>query len=252
MPKLRLTSVAVDRLSAPQAGQTEYYDTYLPAFGLRVSYSGTKAWFLMTRVDGKLTRITLGRYPALSLAGARDKARQLLERAKAGDDPRRMEAEERHRKIRERHNTFEKVAALFMDHYVDRKLRPSTAREYRRILRGHDTQDWRSRPITSLDKLDVLELIQRIEARGAPAAANRSLAYISKFLNWCVEEELITANPADRIRAVSATSSRDRVLTEDELPCIVRTLQSFSWPFGPVFRVQLLTGQRRSEVAGMR
>ena len=36
----------------------------------------------MTRVDGKLTRITLGRYPALSLAEARDKARHLLERAR--------------------------------------------------------------------------------------------------------------------------------------------------------------------------
>ena len=34
-------------------------------------------------------------------------------------------------------------------------------------------------------KVDVLELIQRIEARGSPAAANRSLAYISKFFNWC-------------------------------------------------------------------
>ena len=223
-----------------------------PRSGYACPIQGTKAWFLMTRVDSKLTRITLGRYPALSLAEARDKARHLLERAKAGDDPRKMEAEERHRKIRERHNTFEKVAALFMDHYVDRKLRPNTAREYRRILQGRDTQQWRLRPITSLGKVDVLELIQRIEARGSPAAANRSLAYISKFFNWCAEEELITTNPAGRISAVSANSSRDRVLTEDELPCIRTALQSFSWPFGPLFRLLLLTGQRRSEVAGMR
>ena len=41
MPKLRLTNAAVIA-SASQAGQTEYYDTHLPAFGLRVSYSGTK------------------------------------------------------------------------------------------------------------------------------------------------------------------------------------------------------------------
>ena len=100
MPKIRLTATAVDRLQAPQPGQIEYYDTHLPAFGLRVSYSGTKAWFVMTRVDGKLTRVTLGRYPALSLAEARDKARLAVEHAKAGGDPRQIEAEERRRRRR--------------------------------------------------------------------------------------------------------------------------------------------------------
>ncbi len=69
MPKLRLTNAAVERFQPPPSGQVEYYDTHLPAFGLRVSYSGSKAWFVMTRVDGKLTRVTLGRHPALSLAG---------------------------------------------------------------------------------------------------------------------------------------------------------------------------------------
>ena len=93
-------------LQPPATGQFEYYDTHLPAFGLRVSYSGTKAWFVMTRVDGKLTRITLGRYPALSLAEAREKARSVIEQAKAGSDPRQLEAEERQRKEKERRNHF--------------------------------------------------------------------------------------------------------------------------------------------------
>src|SRR5215208_5160547 len=98
MPKLRLTATAVERFQAPKAGQVEYYDTLLPAFGLRVSYSGAKAWFVMTRVDRKLTRVTLGHYPSLSLAEARDKARRAVEPAKAGGDPRKVEAEERRRK----------------------------------------------------------------------------------------------------------------------------------------------------------
>src|SRR5215217_5969920 len=98
MPKLRLTATAVERFQAPKTGQVEYYDTHLPAFGLRVSYSGAKAWFVMTRVDGKLTRVTLGRHPALSFAGARDKARHAIEHARAGGDPRRLEAEARRRK----------------------------------------------------------------------------------------------------------------------------------------------------------
>ena len=58
-----------------------------------------------------------------------------------------------------------------------------------------DTKDWRSRPITSLTKQDVLDVLSRIEQRGAPAAANRALAYLSKFFNWCVEQDLIAASP---------------------------------------------------------
>ena len=114
MPKLRLTTTAVHRFQPPRAGQVEYYDTHLPAFGLRVSYSGTKAWFVMTRVDRKLTRVTLGHYPALPLPEARDKARLAVELARAGGDPRKFEAEERRRKEKERHDTFERVADLFM------------------------------------------------------------------------------------------------------------------------------------------
>src|SRR4051812_28566406 len=118
MPKIRLTATAVERFQPPPSGQFEYYDTHLPAFGLRVSYSGAKAWFVMTRVDRKLTRLTLGRYPELSLAEAREKARLAVEHAKAGGDPRQLEADERRRKETERHTTFERVADLFMTTYV--------------------------------------------------------------------------------------------------------------------------------------
>ena len=253
MPKIRLTATAVDRLQAPQSGQVEFYDTHLPAFGLRVSYSGTKAWFVMTRVDGKLTRVTLGRYPALSLAEARDKARVAVEHAKAGGDPRQIEAEERRRTEKERHTTFERVAALFMANYVDRELRPNTAREYRRILQGPDTRAWASRPITSLTRQEVLEVLERMEARGASAAANRALAYLSKFFSWCVEQDLIAASPTNRVRPLSTIRSRDRVLRDNELLWIWSALQDFPAPFGPLFQVLLLTpGHCRSEVAGMR
>ena len=50
---------------------------------------------------------------------------------------------------KERQTTFEGVAALFMEHYVERELRANTAREYRRTLQGPDTR-LASRPVTSL------------------------------------------------------------------------------------------------------
>src|SRR4051794_420597 len=106
MPKLRLTSLAVERFPAPITGQVEYFDTHLPSFGIRVSYSGAKAWFIMTRVERRLTRITLGRFPALSLADARDKARAVMSVARSGRDPRLIEAEQRRRRTQERETLF--------------------------------------------------------------------------------------------------------------------------------------------------
>src|SRR3954451_5884015 len=181
MSKLRLTAAAVERFRPPESGQIEYFDTHLPAFGLRVSYSGTKAWIVMTRFDRKLARITLGRHPALSLVEAREKARSLIEQAKAGQDPRRIEAEARRKRDQERRTTFEGLATLFLERHVERNLRPNTAREYRRILQGPDTQDWCSRPLASLAKADIVDLLlHRIEERGSPAFSNRALAYLSK------------------------------------------------------------------------
>jgi integrase len=252
MPKVRLTAAAVDRFRPPETGQVEYFDTHLPAFGLRVSYSGTKAWFVTTRVDGRLTRITLGRHPALSLADAREKARGIIEQAKAGKDPRQIEAEARLQRERERRTTFGGVAELFMERHVKRNLRPNTAREYRRILQGSDAKDWQSRPISSLTKADILDLLHRMEARGSPAAANRALAYLSKFFNWCIEQDHLTASPAARVRALTTLRSRERVLTPEELGWIWRGLDGWDSPFAALFKILLLTGQRRGEVGGMR
>jgi integrase len=252
MPKTRLTVAAVERLKPPEAGQIEYFDTHLPAFGLRISYSGTKAWFVTTRVDGKLTRITLGRHPAITLAEARDNARQVIEQAKAGKDPREIQAEARRQKEHERRTTFGGIVELFMQRHVRRNLRPNTAREYRRILQGPDTEDWQSRPITSITKADVVDLLHRIEARGSPAAANRALAYLSKFFNWCLEQDQLTASPAARVRALTSTRSRERVLSPEELVWVWKGLDGWTSTFAALFKILLLTGQRRAEVGGMR
>ena len=61
MPSLKLTAAAVERIKPPDSGQVDYFDKILLGFGLRVSKSGTKSWFVMTRVHGKLLRQTVRR-----------------------------------------------------------------------------------------------------------------------------------------------------------------------------------------------
>lgn len=75
MAKAKLTARLVDSIKPPESGQADYWDTALPGFGLRASYGGRLAWVVMYRFHGRKRRLTLGTYPALSLADARDRAK---------------------------------------------------------------------------------------------------------------------------------------------------------------------------------
>jgi hypothetical protein len=126
MPQLKLTEIGIQAIKPPLAGQVDYFDKHLPSFGLRVSSKGAKAFFVMTRVHGKLVRVTLGRYhdskfkrtnggsPCLSLKDARAKAGEVIDLAAAGTDPRHVERERKECDRQAASNTFKQVANEFM------------------------------------------------------------------------------------------------------------------------------------------
>ena len=249
---MKLTAAAVVKIKLPPTGQIEYFDQLLPSFGLRVSYKGAKSWFVMTRVEGKLIRMTLGKAPAIPLAAAREEARHVMNLAAAGKDPRLEKAEAKRKWEKQRRNNFGVCSEEFLERYVAARLRPSTMREYKRILTGPDTRHWQSLPISSITKRDVVDVIEKIEGRGSPGAASRSLAYLGKFFNWCAERDIIEIVPTNRIRASHPPTKRDRVLSNEELSYIIPAIEKEQSVFGPLFIILLMTGQRRDEVAGMR
>jgi integrase len=251
MPRTSLTAASVEKLKPPGGGQVEHYDRRLPSFGLRISYKGSKSWFLMTRLDGRLIRVTLGKYPAVSLADARELARIAGRLAAEGNDPRILRTEAKQQRERERRNTFDVCVADFLERH-GRRLRPSTLREYRRILTGPDTRGWRDKPLAQITKRDVLDVVEGIDRRGSPGAAKRALVYLRKFFNWCAERDIISVVPTDRIPRPHPEVQRDRVLSEDELRYLLRALKAETGLLGPLVRMLLLTGQRRAEVAGIR
>src|SRR6476661_1003237 len=97
MPIVTLTARTVRRLEAT-GERGEYWDAALPGFGLRVTPNGVRTWTVRYRHNGRLHRLTLGRYPMLSLADARELGRNALRRAGLGDHPAgdKLAARERH------------------------------------------------------------------------------------------------------------------------------------------------------------
>ena len=208
----------------------------------------------MTRVHGtgKLIRVTLGQYPAMTLAQAREKARETVHLASTGIDPRTIRLEQAKQHEEQRRSTFDGRVAEFLERHVDQRLRSSTAGEYRRVLTGADFNRWRGKPITEISRKDVRELFDEIGARNKPGAANLTFAYLRKFFNWSVERELIEDSPVGRMKAPFILQSRDRVLTREEMAVVTKSFDAKGGVFRPVLWLLLLTGQRRSEISKMR
>jgi integrase len=248
MPRHKLTDAFLKGNRKPAAGQLDYWDILTPGFGVRVSYGGKKSFVVLTRIDGKLRRITLGSYPMLSLAAARTQAERILKDAVVGIDPKAREAVERRAVQAAKRNTFAATAAEFMADHA-RHLR--TAREMQRKIDKELIPAWGDRPISEIGRSDVKALL-RAKARSSPISANRLLALISKIFTWALDEEIVQASPAVRLKPPAEERERERALTPEELRILWRALDRTRYPFGPVYKLLLLTGQRRGEVAGMR
>jgi hypothetical protein len=85
MPPGKLTDVTIKSLRPPESGQKTYWDDAVPGFGVRVSQGGSKAFVLVHGVNRE--RVTIGRYPIISLSDARGKAKERLRRRPALHNP---------------------------------------------------------------------------------------------------------------------------------------------------------------------
>ena len=60
MPQKKFTDRTISNLKPPKEGQDDYFDTATPGFGIRVSYGGSKSWFVKYVHKGRQRRMTLG------------------------------------------------------------------------------------------------------------------------------------------------------------------------------------------------
>lgn len=246
MPTLELTDMTVATARATAAGRTEIWDATLPGFGLRVSKVGRKSWVLMYRIDGRKRRLTLGTFPALSLAAARDAAGLALLDVSRGNDP----AEQRAASRGDRQRSFAALAEEYLDRHARRHKR--SWRQDERQLTVEVLPAWGKLPVEAITRQDVIRLIESIAERGAPIQANRVLALVRKLFNWAVEKELTTASPAINVKAPAKEARRDRILTDVEVGRLWQAWGAIGHPFGPWFKLLLATGQRREALAAMR
>ncbi|MET4045325.1 integrase [Bradyrhizobium sp. RT6a] len=237
---------------------------------LVVHPTGSKTWLCATRIRGRTTpvKITLGSYPGLGLAAARrrrDAARTAAEEGKRLPGPRAP--------LRAEAAPEGTTVGQAWDEYVTVRLTPdcraSTIAEHKRVFdqqigpaRGTDGRALRDRDIKSIVKGDLLQIVDDAGERG-PAARNKCVAVLTSFLGkWAHEDRGYIANPPTAgIRQKRASKERRnrnrRVLADPEITTFWSACDAIdsdgqsSIRFGAMFKLLLLTGCRRNEIAGI-
>ena len=249
MPIKKLTDLFAERVKPPASGRIEYFDAAFPSLALRVTSGGHKSWSLFYRTGGRLRRFTLGTYPALKPADARREASRILEKVAAGADPLAEKKARRYVRLPEE-ETFDAVVQEYLERYAKKNTAFTTYTETKRVLEGDDLKAWQKRPMASISRRDVNEVIDAIAVR-AEIQANRTLAKLRTLFNWAVEKDRIAVSPIEGMKPPTREQARDRALTDDEISWFWTACEASGWPFGPLAQLLLLTGQRRDEVAGM-
>lgn len=247
MKRQRLTDRKIASLKALGNKRTDFYDDIVTGLAIRISPNGAKSWSLHYRLDGRIVRDTLGKYPAKGLAKARQEAQDRLAVLAQGRDPRQEDARRDAAEAKRRADTFEVVAGQYKKAKLS-KLR-SGDEQWAAIERDF-MPNWRNTPLKDIGRAAVLARLDEIEAEFGPYARNRRASLICALLNFALDRELIESNPAARIEHVGEVE-RDRVLTDAELVEIWHAAGKLQQPYGPLVRMLLLTGQRRSEISDM-
>ena len=240
MPKRALSDLTVKRAKPPTNGQVDIFDAGYPGFALRVSYGGGKSWVYFYRIGGRLRRRSLGTYPAVTLAEARQLWRDAKHQVSLGRDPGWQRASDLN---------FESVAREWLkrDQADKRSLKEVT-----RIVEKELIPKWGQRSIRDIRRHDILVLSDRIADRGATTMARRVMAYVHRLFRWAKSRDLIESNPATDLPKPGREVARDRVLTDAELAAVWKAAVEIGWPYGPAAQLLILTGARRAEIAELK
>ena len=278
--KFRFTPKGVQALQLPPGKvQHDVWDDLLTGFGLRLSAGRitkvegnekatstrepTKTWQTLRSIkrDGKWTvlRTSLGRYPVLGLADARELARKTLADIDKGVDVRRSAREGEDQQLRQAAtvaaakrgaSTFCKVREDFLASKA-KSLAAKTTTEYTRVLRN-DFAQWDDRALSEITRADLRAVLEHIEEGKSTIAANKAFTFVRAMMNWAVKKDRITAAVTDRFEEPAKAKARTRVLYGDELRIVWMSADALGPVFGPLVKMLALTGQRRDEVGSLR
>jgi integrase len=250
MPKLNFTVKSVEALK-PKAERTDYWDTNLKGFVLRVTPDGTKTFSVMYYNKNNIRRrYTIGTFPPETLFGAREKAKEILRQKNL--DPAVTKKQEREA---ERPKTFGELTIDYMEIHVKPNKAPRSQAEDQRQVDAY-LRKWKKREASSITISDVDTLLEGI-AKTGPVQANRTRSLLRHMFRWVLSKETrrrqfnLSVNPVADTEKPAKEKPRTRVHSDAELKALWKGFDQVG-TVGDAFKVQLLTAARSGEVVSMK
>ena len=247
----KITKRTVDAAASGERDQF-LWDTESKGFGLKVTPAGSKVYILQYRMAGRgsvVKRFTIGKHGSpWTPEEARTEAIQLLRLIADGTDPAAAKAAAMQPKEPPK-DTMALLLAEFVERWVKKRNRSWKERE--RTLNYDVLPRWGQRRIGEIKRTDIIELLDEVIERGAATQANRVFSMLRKFFNWAIERGIIETSPMTRMKPPAPEKERDRWLNDGEIGDLWQACDVVGWPFGPLVKLLILTGQRRDEVASL-
>ncbi|PTQ87057.1 tyrosine-type recombinase/integrase [Agitococcus lubricus] len=222
------TKAKLDGLPLPVKDRETYFDKTVKELQLRITIKGTKSFVLTRRVNNKIVRVTLGRYPAMTIDQARTEARKQLGLMVTGIDPNKAKKAER-----AKGTTLGQCLEDYLS--IRASLAENTKKGYRSMVNNH-LSDWKNKPLKDIDRDMVAIRHKKIIEGGEAIAANnvmRCLRALFNFAHGQYEDEhgkpFFTDNPVTRIshtRAWAPETRRKTILRASELPLWIQAVEA--------------------------
>ena len=241
--KINFTKANIEGLSLPDKGWTYHYDLKVQGLGIGIGSTGKRSFILYRKINGTPERITLGRYPDLTIEQARGKAAEINSAIAKGANPAQVKR-------------GEKAELTFKDlfeEYLERHSRPNkkTWAEDKSKYDTYLAKPLGKKKLSTINRASIAVIHSALTKQGYATTANRVKALVSSIFGWGISAGLCQTNPALGIRR-NREYSRDRFLQGDELPKFFQALlDEQNDTMKDYFLLSLLTGARRSNVLSM-
>jgi integrase len=222
---------------------------------LVVTPSGGKLWRWGYRFQGKEKLMALGKYPAVSLALARERHLEAKKLLATGTDPMALRRVEKTADQVANENSFASIAADWLEHWQDGKS-PRHVEMTRRRLDSNVLPCLGALQITTIQAQDIVAMVRTIEDRGARDIAKRAMETTGQIFRYAIAHGKATRNPAKDFRPSDVLKSSRKTnyarIDEKELPHLLKAIEIYRG--APLTRLALklmaLSFVRTSELIG--
>ena len=234
---------------APSDKAVMLWDDRIPGFGLKVTPAGTKTYLFQYRLggrSGRTRRFTIGKHGALTADNARREADRLATLVRQGVDPQQEKQDTARRAV---DLAFKPYAEAFIEDCLKVRWKASH-RDGAALLRRYAIPVIGNKPLPDIDRADIRSVLKPVKRK--VATCRNLFAVLRRLFRWAVSEGDLTASPIVGMEPPPLPPKRDRALSDLELKLVWQASETLGYPFGPLFRLLTVTGQRLEEVSGLK